>query len=137
MANDLNAVTQIGRLTRDPELKTVNSTSLCNFSIANNQSFTSNGERKEKVNYFECVVWGKQAEIFKQYATKGKQIAVTGRLEQQTWDGQDGKRASKIVIRVENFQLLGGKSQESSQEIASDMHEQSTVDYSQAPDDIF
>lgn len=140
MANDLNVTTQIGRLTRDPELKTVNSTSLCNFSIAVNKFFTTNGERKEKTNYFDCVVWGKQAEILKQYAGKGKQICISGELEQQTWDTSEGKKASKIVIRVNAFQLLGGKSQETAQEIASDMHGQSASDYSQddiPPDDIF
>ena len=109
MANDLNNVILIGRLTRDPEFKTVGQTSLANFSIANNRSYMDNGTRKDAVNYFECIVWGKLAEILKQYGGKGKQIMVEGRLEQNIWDGQDGKKQSKIRIRVENFQLLGGR----------------------------
>jgi single-strand DNA-binding protein len=109
MATDLNNVILIGRMTRDPEFKTVGQTSLANFSLANNRSYMDNGSRKDVVNYFDCVVWGKQAEILKQYAGKGKQIMVEGRLEQSTWDGQDGKKLSKIRIRVESFQLLGGK----------------------------
>ena len=92
MANDLNNVILIGRLTRDPEFKTVGQTSLANFSIANNRSYMDNGTRKDAVNYFECIVWGKLAEILKQYGGKGKQIMVEGRLEQNIWDGQDGKK---------------------------------------------
>lgn len=137
MANDVNVFTGIGRMTRDAELKTIGNTSLCNFGIAVNKSFVSNGEKKEKVNFFECQVWGKLADILKQYGGKGKQICINGQLEQSTWDGQDGKKMSKVIIRVENFQLLGGKSQEAASEIASDMHEQAAVDYSQEPDDIF
>ena len=110
MANDLNSVILIGRMTRDPEFKTVGQTSLANFSVANNRSYMDNGTRKDIVNYFECSVWGKLAEILKQYGGKGKQIMVEGRLEQSTWDGPDGKKLSKVRIRVENFQLLGGKS---------------------------
>lgn len=109
MANDLNNVILIGRITRDPEFKTVGQTSLANFSLANNRSYMDNGTRKDVVNFFDCVVWGKLSEILKQYAGKGKQIMVEGRLEQSTWDGQDGKKLSKIRIRVENFQLLGGR----------------------------
>jgi single-strand DNA-binding protein len=110
MANDINNVILIGRMTRDPEYKTVGQTSLANFSIANNRSYTDNGTRKDIVNYFDCVVWGKLAEILKQYGGKGKQLMVEGRLEQSVWDGQDGKKQSKVRIRVESFQLLGGKS---------------------------
>jgi single-strand DNA-binding protein len=110
MANDLNTVILIGRMTRDPEFKTVGQTSLVNFSLANNRSYMDNGTRKDIVNYFDCTIWGKLADILKQYGGKGKQIMVEGRLEQSTWDGPDGKKLSKIRIRVENFQLLGGKS---------------------------
>lgn len=109
MANDLNNVILIGRMTKDPEFKTVGQTSLANFSLANNRSYMDNGTRKDVVNYFDCVVWGKLAEVLKQYAGKGKQIMVEGRLEQSTWDGQDGKKLSKVRIKVENFQLLGGR----------------------------
>lgn len=108
MANDLNRVLLIGRLTRDPEIKTLSNTSVCNFSIANNRVYTANGEKREETHFFDCEVWGKLADVLKQYATKGKQIAIEGRLQQQIWDAPDGKKNSKIKIRVENFQLLGG-----------------------------
>ena len=108
MANDLNRVTLIGRLTRDPEIKTVGGTSVCNFSLATNRTYVSNGEKKEETHFFDCDVWGKLADVLKQYATKGKQLAIEGRLQQSVWDAPDGKKNSKVRIRVENFQLLGG-----------------------------
>lgn len=108
MANDLNRVVLIGRLTRDPEIKHVGESTLCNFSIANGRTYKVNGDKREETHYFDCSIWGKLAEILKQYAFKGTQIMVEGKLNQSTWDSPDGKR-SKVSIRVENFQLLGGK----------------------------
>ena len=110
MANDLNKVILIGRLTRDPELKTIGETSVGKFSIAVGSSYKKGNEKVEETSFFDCEIWGKLADVLGQYATKGKQIAIEGKLKQDTWDTQDGKKASKVKIRVENFQLLGGKS---------------------------
>lgn len=110
MATDLNTVVLIGRFTRDPEYKIVNEgSSLVNFSIANNRTYVVNGVKKEETHFFDCVAWGKLAEIIKQYASKGKQVLVEGRLMQETWDTPDGKKASKVKIRIENIQLLGSR----------------------------
>ena len=110
MATDLNTVVLIGRFTRDPEYKIVNEgSSLVNLSIANNRTYVTNGEKKDETHYFDCVAWGKLAEIIKQYGSKGKQVLVEGRLVQETWDTPDGKKASKVRIRTENIQLLGSK----------------------------
>ena len=117
MATDLNTVVLIGRFTRDPEYKIVNEgSSLVNFSIANNRTYVANGEKKDETHYFDCVAWGKLAEIIKQYGSKGKQVLVEGRLVQETWDTPDGKKASKVRIRTENIQLLGSKGLNSSDE---------------------
>jgi single-strand DNA-binding protein len=108
MANDLNKVILIGRLTRDPEFKTVGSTSLANFSIACGRTwYDANKNKKEETHFFDCEVWGKLAEVLRDYAKKGQQLATEGRLVQQTWDTPDGKKASKVRVRVETFQLLG------------------------------
>ncbi len=117
MATDLNSVVLIGRLTRDPEYKIVGEgSSLVNFSIANNRTYVVNGVKKDETHYFDCVAWGKLAEIIKEYASKGKQILVEGRLVQETWDTQDGKKASKIKIRTENVQLLGSRTERGSED---------------------
>ena len=114
MANDLNKVILIGRLTRDPELKNIGETTVAKFSLAVGSSYKKGNEKVDETSFFECEVWGKLADVLGQYATKGKQIAIEGKLKQDTWDTQDGKKASKVKIRVENFQLLGGKSEASS-----------------------
>lgn len=110
MASDLNRVVLVGRLTRDPELKSVGSGStLCKFGIANNRSYTTGGDKRDEVNFFNCTAWGKQAEILGQYARKGKQLAIEGRLQYRSWDGADGKKQSAVDIIVENFQFLGSR----------------------------
>ncbi|WP_061243619.1 single-stranded DNA-binding protein [Leptospira interrogans] len=114
MANDINRVTLVGRFTRDPEFKSINGTSLVNFSLANGRTYVSNGEKREESHFFDCEVWGKPADIIQQYCKKGKQIAIEGRLKQDTWETPEGKKASRIRIVVENFQLLGSKDDSSS-----------------------
>lgn len=114
MANDINRVTLVGRFTRDPEFKSINGTSLVNFSLANGRTYVSNGEKREESHFFDCEVWGKPADIIQQYCKKGKQIAIEGRLKQDTWETPVGKKASRIRIVVENFQLLGSKDDSSS-----------------------
>lgn len=106
MANDLNKVIIIGRLTADPELKqTPNGVSVISASIAVNEKFKD----KENCNFFNCVFWNKSAEILKQYCAKGAQLAITGRLQQRRWDDKDGSKRSTVEIVVDSFQMLGGK----------------------------
>ena len=114
MASDLNRVILVGRLTRDPELRyTPSGMAVASFSLANNRSYSTGGEKKDQVSYFDCVAWSKMGEIITEYCKKGKQIAVEGRLQQRRWDDQDGNKKSKIEIVVENFQFLsGGKGQD-------------------------
>ncbi len=107
MANDLNKVFLIGRLTRDPEYKSIGENAVVNFAIANNRSYLVNREKRDEVYYFECEAWGKLAEILRQYAKKGKQVMVEGRLKYESWEGADGKKNSRIRITAENVQLLG------------------------------
>ena len=135
MANDLNRVTLIGRMVRDADCKQVGNSNIANFSIANGRSYMSNGEKKEETNFFECQVWGKLADVIGQYGGKGKQIAIEGRLKQETWDGQDGKKMSKVKIVVENFQLLGGRSEGAQNKDNSDYPTESGLPTSNEYDD--
>jgi single-strand DNA-binding protein len=111
MAGDLNRVTIIGRLTRDPELKYIQSGSaVTNFSLAVNRVYTTNsGEKKEEVSYFDCIAWGKMGEILAEYCQKGRRIAIEGRLQQRRWEDQEGNKKSKIEIVTDNIQFLDGK----------------------------
>jgi single-strand DNA-binding protein len=107
MASDLNKVILIGRLTRDPELKyTQGGTSVCSFSIANNRTYVTAGEKKEQVSFFNCVAWAKTGEVIAEYCKKGKRIGIEGRLQQRSWDDQEGKKRQTVEVVVDNFQFL-------------------------------
>ena len=108
--NDTNKVILIGRATRDPQLRyTPNGTSVASFTLANNSSYGSGDNKKESVSYIDCVAWSKAGEIITEYLKKGKQILVSGRLNQRSWSDSDGNKKSKIEIQVETFQFIGGK----------------------------
>jgi single-strand DNA-binding protein len=110
MSSDINKVILIGRLTKDPELKyTQASTAVCSFSIANNKTYVTGGEKKEQVSYFNCVAWAKTAEVIAEYCKKGQRIAIDGRLQQRSWDDQDGKKRQTVEVVVETFQFLSDK----------------------------
>lgn len=113
MANDINRVFMIGRLTKDPELRyTQGGTSIASFSIANNRSYTVQNEKKEQVSFFNCLAWGKGGEVLAQYAKKGSKIGIEGRLQQRSWQDQNGQKRNTVEIVVENFQFLGGNGQQ-------------------------
>ena len=128
MANDLNKVILVGRLVRDIECKQVNETNLGKFTLAVGSSYIFNGVKKDETSFIDCETWGKLTEIVQKYAGKGKQVAIEGKLKQDTWDGQDGKKQSKIKIKVDSLQLLGGGKSDT-----GDNSQSSTPD----PDDIF
>ena len=112
MANDINRVILIGRLTRDPELKSTNNGNyFCRFSLASNRNVYNRqtGESRDEVGYFDCVAWGKSAETIHKYLQKGRRICVEGNLRWSSWEGTDGKKQSKVEINVEGFQFLDAK----------------------------
>lgn len=108
MANDLNRVTLIGRLTRDAELKYTNSgLAVCKLGLAVNYRKRSGDQWADEVSFFDVTIFGRQGESINQYLQKGKQIAVDGELRQDRWE-QDGQPRSKVTIIANNVQLLGG-----------------------------
>lgn len=114
MSNDLNKVELIGRLTRDADLKyTTTGTAIAGISLASNRSVKKQDNWETEVSYFDASVYGKSAENLKPYLTKGKTIAIAGRLKQDRWE-KDGQKFSRIKIEVEELQLLGGNSSENS-----------------------
>lgn len=112
MANDINRVILIGRLTRDPELKSTSAGKyFCRFSLASNRSIYNreSGESRDEVGFFDCVAWGKSAETIHKYLQKGRRICVEGNLRWSSWETTDGKKQSKVEINVEGFQFLDAK----------------------------
>ena len=111
---DMNNVSLIGRLTKDPELKfTPSGKAVCSFSIANNKM-------KEGVNFFNIVTWGKTAEYVSSYVKKGNRVAIEGRLEQRSWESEQGKR-STVEIVAERIQGLEKKSDNESQPVQQNL----------------
>ena len=112
MANDINRVILIGRLTRDPELKSTNNGNyFCRFSLASNRNIYNRqtGESRDEVGFFDCVAWGKSAEAIHKYLQKGRRICVEGNLRWSSWETTDGRKQSKVEINVEGFQFLDAK----------------------------
>lgn len=108
---DLNRATLIGRLTRDPELKSLPSgRSVATFSVATGRQWTdTNGQKQKQTEFHNVVAWSKQAEIAGQYLKKGMQIYVEGRLQTRDWTGQDGVKRVRTEIVVDNFIMLGSR----------------------------
>lgn len=110
MASDINRVILIGRMVKDPELRyTQSGSSVANFSIANTRTYSVSGEKKEYTSFFNCIAWGKLGEAIAQYCKKGQRIGIEGRLQQRSWDDQNGQKRSSVEVVVENFQFLSPK----------------------------
>jgi single-strand DNA-binding protein len=111
MARGFARVTLVGNLTRDPELRqTPSGTSVCQFGVAVGRRYKdASGQWVDKASFFDVVVWGPQGENCAQYLSKGRQVAIDGRLDQQTWEAQDGSKRSKVEIVAENVVFIGGQ----------------------------
>jgi single-strand DNA-binding protein len=110
VAGSINSVIVIGNLTRDPELKaTPSGTSVCSLRIAVNDQVKDQGtgEWVEKANYFTVDVFGRQAETCAQYLTRGRQVAVSGRLRWRQWETQDGQKREAVSIAADRVQFIG------------------------------
>jgi single-strand DNA-binding protein len=108
MPADLNRVTLVGRLTRDPELRQLPSgDGICSIRLAvSSRARSEDGSWGDKSNYFDVTVFGRQADTAVQYLTKGRRIGVDGRLSWREWQAQDGsKRQSVEVIANDLFFL--------------------------------
>ena len=119
----MNKVILIGRLTRDPELRTISTgNATTSFTIAVNRNFTNqNGERE--ADFINCVAWRKQAENIAKYCTKGSQVAVEGRIQTRNYDAQDGTKRYVTEVIADNVTFLssraGGQIPESSSNTSS------------------
>lgn len=117
MAISLNKAFVIGRLTRDPESRTIPSGQrVASLSVATNRNFKDkDGNKQEQVEFHNIVVWGRLAEIATQYLVKGQEVMIEGRIQTRSWDGKDGVKKYRTEIIAESLQLgskPGGKSGE-------------------------
>jgi single-strand DNA-binding protein len=106
-----NRVILMGNLTRDPELRYIQSgTAVTDVGLAvNDRRKTATGEWVEEVTFVDVTVWGRQAETVSEYLTKGSPVLFEGRLKLDTWE-KDGQKHSKLKVICERMQMLGGRS---------------------------
>lgn len=110
MAKSINQVILMGRLTRDPELRTTTTgKSVVNFSLA-----VDKGGQDAGADFFEIVAWEKLAELIQQYLSKGRRCLVQGRLSQRQWE-QDGQKRSRIEVMASDVTFLDAPSGGSSE----------------------
>ena len=96
-----NSVTLVGNITRDPELRfTPSGQATASFGLAVNRVWTDRqtNERKEAVSFFNVVCWREQAENASESLNKGSRVIVTGRLEQRSYETQDGEKRSVVEV---------------------------------------
>jgi single-strand DNA-binding protein len=111
-ATNLNRVVITGNLTRDPELRNLPSgVAVCNLRVAVNSRRKDNqtGEWVDKPNYFNVKVWGAQGENCAQYLSKGRPVAIDGRLDWSEWEDQQGNKRQSVDIIADSVQFLGSR----------------------------
>ena len=103
----MNRVVLVGRLTRDPELRTTSSgISQTRFTLAVNRR-TAGTDGQREADFISCVAWRGTAEAIAKYLTKGRELAVEGRIQTGSYDAQDGTKRYTTDVVVDNFTFIG------------------------------
>ena len=111
-------VTLVGNLARDPESRQAGEYNVTRLVVAVNDP-----RQKDKVSYVDVEAWGKLGEICQKYLEKGRQVLANGRIVQDTWE-KDGKTNSKLYVKADNVQFLGGKGDKTESTNASESNSQ-------------
>ncbi len=111
MAENINRVTITGNLTADPDLRsTGGGTPVCSLRVAvNGRRKDQSGNWVDKPNYFNVVVWGAQGQNCANYLSKGRPVAVDGRLDWREWQDKEGNKRQSIEIVADTVQFLGSR----------------------------
>ncbi|MDQ2758905.1 MAG: single-stranded DNA-binding protein [Actinomycetota bacterium] len=113
MAGNINRVIITGNLTKDPDLSSVPSTgnSVCTLRVACNgrRKNSESGAWEDQPNFFDVTVWGAQGENCSRYLSKGRPVAVDGRLRWREWQTPEGQKRQAVDIIAESVQFLGGR----------------------------
>jgi single-strand DNA-binding protein len=119
----VNKVIIIGRLGQDPEVRyTPNGQAVANFTVATSENWTdkTSGNKQERTEWHRIVVWGRLAELCKDYLKKGRQVYIDGRLQTRNWDDRDGKKRYITEIVANTIQFLGSSSERSDSDTTTD-----------------
>jgi single-strand DNA-binding protein len=100
-----NRVQLIGHVGQDPEIKNLENGKLANLSIATNENYTnSKGERVEETEWHRISAWGKTADVVEKYVSKGKEIAIEGKLSHRSYEDKDGIK--RYVTEIVAYEIL-------------------------------
>ena len=107
----MNKVVLVGRLARDPELRTTQSgTAVVSFTVACDRRFTRQGEERQ-ADFINCVAWNKTAEFISRYFTKGMRIALDGRIQTRSYDDQSGNKRYITEVVAEDVEFAQSKNE--------------------------
>lgn len=111
----VNRVILLGRVGQDPKLSaTKNGNYVCNFSVATSESWTDKqGQKQEKTEWHNVVVFKKLAEVCGQYLKKGRQVYVEGKISTREWNDKEGNKKKTTEIEAKAVQFIGGSSEKS------------------------
>lgn len=103
---NLNKVHLIGRVTKDPELRSAGNAVVASFGLATNNIYTDNqGQKREETDFHNIIAWNKTANTIKQYVVKGQELYIEGRIKYRSWDKPDGTKGYATDIICITFQF--------------------------------
>lgn len=107
----VNKAILLGRLGKDPELRyTPGGSAVASFSLATNRRWTGkDGQKNEATTWHNIVVWGRQAEVMKEYVRKGQEVYIEGRIDNRSYEDKEGQKKWISEVVVESFSFVGGR----------------------------
>ncbi len=117
----VNLVVAIGNLGRDPEIKYIqDGTAVANISLAVNEKWKGrDGKQNERTEWIRAVLWGRLAEVAKEYLSKGDPVYIQGKLQTRSWDDKNGTKRSTTEVRVDVMKMLGSRDRSGSRDSAA------------------
>ncbi len=130
----VNKAILIGRLGKDPELKyTSSGKAMTSFSLATSERWTDkDGQKQDKTTWHNIVAWGRQAEVMKEYLTKGKEVYIEGRIDNRSYEDKENVKKYISEIVVQSFQFVGSRNSGDSSSQQTPASEPSTSSAPQA-----
>lgn len=113
----INRVVLIGRLTKDPDLRSTQSgISVAGFTLAVDRRSSKKSEQNQQADFINCVIWRKAAETFCQYTHKGSKVGIEGRLQTRQYENKKGDTVFVTEVVVENFTFLDSRKDNNQQQ---------------------
>ncbi len=133
----MNKVTLLGNLTRDPEIRYINTVggqvAVTKFTLAVSRQFKkSNGESKKETLFMPCIAWSSGAEAIDKYFSKGSKILIEGSLVNESWE-KDGENHTRTVVRVDEFYFPGDKKSSDTQKVSQTEMAEATLNDDNIP----